>query len=327
MPKTGMRWLLGSLVALAAVLPSVAHAQTVHPAEFEASGEILWGCKDTYLVQSVYREAVRGTAAEPTNHTFFVASRDAAYQVIYDMYDRGISLAKAKFFICALDSVWMRDYGPFVVKENGQNVVVDVNYYYNRQQDDAFPRLWARFKGYGYRYGNLDTEGGNFMTDGRGTAFISKSVYEHNRALGTNQINSVYRTMGCSQVQTFEYLLNDGTTHIDMYSKLLGYNTVLVSRAVSTQSMNYALLERNAAKFRSLGFNVVRATMADDNLSTYTNSLVVGGTMLVPTYGSTNDSAALAVYQSAGYRTVGIDCRNIIRYGGAIHCISMQVAK
>lgn len=312
-----------------ASFPGVAHAQQVnHPPEHGASDEILWGCQDTYLVSSIYAASLSGTTQEPARHSIFVDSREAAYQLLYDLYYGGVPLQKAKLYVASVDSVWMRDYGPFVVRQNGRKVVFDVNYYWNRPDDDAFPRLWARHKGYGYLYGDLDYEGGNFMTDGRGTAYASASVYRFNAQLGRAGVDDVFRAMGCSRVETFEWLVNDGTTHIDMYAKLLGDSTVLVSRAVSPQSKNWALLERDAAKFQSLGFRVVRATMADDDLSTYTNSLIVGSTALVPTYAnSSRDAEALSVYQAAGYRTVPVDSRTIIRYGGAVHCIAMQVAR
>lgn len=327
----GLRWgfIVGVLATLA--LPGIARAQTiVHPGEHEPSNEILWGCNDTTLVADIYRESVRGSANEAVNHIFLMDSQNSAYNVLYDMYYAGISTAKAKFYICRLNSVWMRDYGPFIVKENGAYTVVDVNYYPNRVIDDSFPKVWASFRGYKYRYGNLDYEGGNFMTDGKGTAFSSNSVYKFNAyKLSQQGVRDVFKnSLGCSRLETFEYLLNDGTTHIDMYAKILNNNTVLVSRAVGNFSQNYALLERNAAKFQNLGYKVVRATMADDDLSTYTNSLIVGRTVLVPTYGNNaRDKAALDVYRQAGYNAVGIDCRNVIRYGGAIHCISMQCGR
>jgi agmatine/peptidylarginine deiminase len=321
--------LLAGFLATVA-LPAVAQAQIVHPAEYEQSNEILWGCNNTALVADVYRECVRGTVNEAVNHVFLMDSKESAYQVLYDLYDKNISTAKAKFYVCALNSVWMRDYGPFIVRENGQPTVVDVNYYPNRPTDDSFPKIWARFKQWGYRYGNLDYEGGNFMSDGKGTGFASNSVYKFNSyKLSKSGVDGVFKnTLGCNKVETFEYLLNDGTTHIDMYAKLLNNNTVLVSRAVGNWSQNYALLERNAQKFASLGYNVLRATMADDDLSTYTNSLIVGRTALVPTYNNpTRDAEALNAYRQAGYTAFGVDCRKVIKYGGAIHCISMQSAR
>jgi agmatine deiminase len=321
---------LGLVVgALAALAPASAYAQAmVHPSEYAQSSEILWGCNDTYLVVGIYAASLDATANEQVMHYINCDSKVSANQLLYELYDRGVDMHRAKVFVTALDTVWMRDYGPLVVKKDGKKTVVDVNYYPGRWSDDTFPRRYAGWRGYGYVRADLDYEGGNFMTDGKGTAFTSKSVYGFNNDKTASQVNGIFKNqLGCSTVQTMEYLLNDGTTHIDMYAKLLSPTTVLVSRAVSTQSQNHALLERNAQKFASLGYKVVRATMANDDLSTYTNSLIVGRTALIPIYKTSRDAAALQVYRDAGYTAVGIDCRTIIKYGGAIHCISMQVAR
>ena len=60
----------------------------------------------------------------------------------------------------------------------------------------------------------------------------------------------------------------------------------------------------------------------------YTNSLVVNDMVLVPTYGIALDDSALAIYESVypSYDIVGLDCADIIESGGAIHCVTMQVA-
>lgn len=316
-----------ALVALL-LFPAVALAQPiVHPPEFAPSEEVLWGCSDAYLVSSVYGACLTATANEPVRHQIFVASQEDADQLLYDLHRRSVPLARTRLYVVALDSIWMRDYGPLVVERGGKKVVVDMSYFDGRPDDDVFPKLWARFKGYGWLRADLDDEGGNFMTDGRGVALCSASVYAHNPGLSRAQVDAVFARIGCPRVETFEWLKNDGTTHIDMYAKLLDASTVLVSRTVSAASANHALLERDAKKLQSLGYRVVRATMADDELSTYTNSLLVNRIALVPTYGSPRDRDALAVYEAAGYRAVGVDCRALIRFGGAIHCISMQVAR
>jgi hypothetical protein len=64
---------------------------------------------------------------------------------------------------------------------------------------------------------------------------------------------------------------------------------------------------------------------------TYTNSVFVNNTVLVPTYYTQYDTTALRIYAEAlpGYNVVGIDCDSnaepIIAASGAIHCITHSV--
>ncbi|MEM9261152.1 MAG: agmatine deiminase family protein, partial [Bacteroidota bacterium] len=57
---------------------------------------------------------------------------------------------------------------------------------------------------------------------------------------------------------------------------------------------------------------------------TYTNSVFINGTILVPIYGAEEDELALSIYRDyfPGYKVVGIDCNEMIDELGAIHCIT-----
>jgi len=60
---------------------------------------------------------------------------------------------------------------------------------------------------------------------------------------------------------------------------------------------------------------------------TYTNSIIINKTVIVPTYQLQYDTTAFRIYREAmpGYRIVGIDCNSIIPLLGAIHCIVKEV--
>ena len=60
---------------------------------------------------------------------------------------------------------------------------------------------------------------------------------------------------------------------------------------------------------------------------TYTNSVIVNKTVIVPTYEEKYDTTALRIYREAmpGYHVVGIDCNDIIGALGAIHCITKEI--
>lgn len=68
------------------------------------------------------------------------------------------------------------------------------------------------------------------------------------------------------------------------------------------------------------------------SLPSYTNSLLVNGTAIIPQYKESGafsdyDNKAVEIYRSAGFKTVLIDARILTRNGGAIHCATMQVPK
>jgi agmatine deiminase len=60
---------------------------------------------------------------------------------------------------------------------------------------------------------------------------------------------------------------------------------------------------------------------------TFTNSIIVNKTVIVPIYQLQYDTTGLRIYREAmpGYRVVGIDCNSTIGALGAIHCIAKEI--
>ena len=144
-----------------------------------------------------------------------------------------------------------------------------------------------------------------------------------------------------------ENLTYDGIHHIDMHMKLLNEETLLIAEypegvADGPQieaNIQYILENYNSAF--GTPFNIIRipsppsstGNYPDDNgyYRTYTNSVFVNNTVLVPFYRTEYDTIAQRIYEQAlpGYNIVGIDVdnqgENLISYSGAIHCITHSV--
>jgi hypothetical protein len=128
-----------------------------------------------------------------------------------------------------------------------------------------------------------------------------------------------------------------------MHMKLLDEETLLVGEyppgvADGPQieaNIQYVLDNYNSAF--GTPYEVVRVQMPPDNgaypntwwadYRTYTNSVFVNKTVLVPVYEEQFDSTALRIMQEQlpGYNVVGIDCNNIIQASGALHCVTRAV--
>ena len=79
------------------------------------------------------------------------------------------------------------------------------------------------------------------------------------------------------------------------------------------------------------GLRVARGVVVGDHdgrrlPATYANFLLIKDAVLLPTYGVAQDAEAHDILQCAFPRRsiIGIDCREIIRQNGSLHCLTMQ---
>jgi len=263
------------------------------------------------------------------------------------------------------DSIWMRDYAanPVYGNEVDSLILVDWLYNRNRPNDNTSPAFIANelnidlYETSEPPYDLVNT-GGNYMSDGFGTAFASELVLEENDGNGDynifypthteQQIDNILETfMGIHTYIKMPTLPYDGIHHIDMHMKLIDEETLLVSEYPQgvadgpqiNANINY-VLNNYTSKFGS-PFRVVRipappstgGNYPDNNgaYRTYTNAVFVNNTIIIPTYREEYDTTALRIWGEVcpGYTLVGIDCdntnNNIIAQSGAIHCITHTV--
>lgn len=266
-----------------------------------------------------------------------------------------------------LNTIWARDYSGRTVYANEVGTPFMVDWIYNRPRpdDDLSPEVVADHLGlelYTTTQSPYDVmgTGGNFMSDGFGTAFSSELILEENEGGATwwgtqypdqseADIDNIFNQfMGIDTYIKMETLPYDGIHHIDMHMKLLDEQTILLAEypegvADGPQiNANIEYVLNNYTTKWGTPFRVVRIPSPpqfgvneypdeDGWYLTYTNALFVNNTVLVPTYYTEYDTTALRIYEEnlPGYNVVGIDCdtspNNIISLSGALHCITHEV--
>jgi agmatine deiminase len=227
---------------------------------------------------------------------------------------------------------------------------VDLAYYWgDHPLDDAFPANLANAWSMKNFPLDLYFEGGNFMTDGAGTCFACTGLISDNRGeYSRTQIEEKLKAyLGCEKLILVEPLSFELTKHIDIFAKMLDPNTILVGQ-YEPGDQNYDRLEQTAAQLSATTnmagkpFKVIRIPMpptyqaSDPYYGTvkvfpnYTNSTILNKKVLVPIFNLPQDDAGLMVYRNfftpRGIEVIGIDCREVIKWGGAVHCVTMERA-
>ncbi len=263
----------------------------------------------------------------------------------------GVPLVNLKFLLTSFNSVWCRDYGPWTVYKDDVDSLKIIDWIYNRPrpQDDVVPVFFANYLNVPIYQTtsspyDLVATGGNFMTDGHGTGFSSKLILNENSSKTEAEIDTIMNLyMGLNRYIKMNTLPYDGIHHIDMHIKLLDEETLLVGQyppevADGPQiEANLQYILNNFKDCYGRDFKVVRIPMPPDasghypdqggDYRTYTNSVIINKTVIIPTYDYQYDTTAFRIYREAmpGYNIVGINSNTIIPALGAIHCITKEV--
>lgn len=276
-----------------------------------------------------------------------------------------LDLENVEIISAEYNSIWIRDYGANTVygSWNDDRMLVDWMYNRPRPDDDVIPDVLGDLMGLEVytttaEPSNLMNTGGNWMTDGFGTAFASELILEENDGGSSwwtdfpdhseDEINQIIKDFhGVETYIKMPVLPYDGIHHIDMHMKLIDESTLLVAEyplGVADGPQINANIDYILANYTTkwgTPFEVIRIPSPpeqgwgypDQNgwYLTYTNSVFVNNTILLPTYYTEYDTTAIRIYEEAlpGYEVVGIDCDNngsaIISLSGAIHCITHTV--
>ncbi len=279
--------------------------------------------------------------------------------------------SNVEFFVAANNTIWIRDYGPNCVYANDVDSLLIVDWLYNRRTrtlDNAIPKkLGEYFQLPVYSTStapyDLVNTGGNFMSDGLGTAFASKLIFRNNDQImngegsDTNDVigtsdhteleidNILQEFMGIDRYIKMEELPYDGIHHIDMHMKLLDEETILVGQyppGTSDGPQIEANIQYALGQFKTAyghDFKLVRVPMPPYNgqhppifgdegrYPTYANAVFVNRTIIMPSYNSPLDNVARDTFQKymPGYTIVPVNCNAIISSGGAVHCITKEI--
>ena len=257
---------------------------------------------------------------------------------------------KVSYLNTPADSIWSRDFGPFSIKNTsgtGTTVsFVDFRYYHERVLDDQVPTALAQSWGINVFRPDFELEGGNFMATSDGLCASSKGALWYNPQLTQSAIEQLYADyLGCKKTLFPTPLTNEGTSHLDMFSKFADDTHMLVGEYTTAQdAQNKPILDANATLFATqtpsgATMNVIRIPMPSNSgqqiWRTFTNSLSLkrGSTkkVIIPVFSdqTTNQAAALTAYAQAypGWTLATVDSKAVISWGGAVHCTTMQIAE
>ena len=317
-----------------------------------------------YTYGKTYRNRIESTWIEMTRalvdseNVHVVAYNKVEQSRIEDLLTaNGIALDHVDFLIRRTDDCWVRDNGPIFVRDVADGHLAITDWGFNGwgkdapyRLDDTVPAGVAEALGVPrIALSKTILEGGAIEVDGRGVLMATRSsLLEPDRNPKLTQVeleSRLSRNFGATK-----FLWLDGApggkaditdTHIDGFAR---FATPHILATMSDADLDYWGLSdadiavlRDATDVHGDAYRRVDLPLtAADVVTTYgfhvgfkgsyVNFYAANTVVLVPTYADANDAVALALIQQIyEHRTVvGIDCRNLYRDGGMVHCVTQQ---
>lgn len=332
-----------------------AQLNIVTPAEFEKNEGVLLVWDYSPSRDSITANIVK--AAQSVAKVWIIyypgqAPMDTA-QIRSYLYSKGVSPLNLNFIPGWTETLWIRDYGPLTnygtFDGNLQRYILDPGYSaYGRPKDDSIPSQLANLWGWNQSELGLELEGGNLIFDGLKQGFGSKRIWDQNPHLSPDQIrNILVSKFNLGDFVFLDNLNNSGGgiwKHVDMYMRMLDYETILVS-SYPEHLPDYPVIEANVMYLGTLTnyfgepYTIYRipappkadgtwAITQNDEMRTYTNSLILNNTVIVPSYGMPEwDTMAKLTYERLmpGYDVKMVDSQMLTILGGAVHCITKEI--
>ena len=252
------------------------------------------------------------------------------------------------------DDVWIRDYGPlFLIHDHKQELCI-TDWRYNawgnkfpeQQKDDRATAWIAEQLGLCHYEFNQVLEGGAVESNGAGYILTTEVVLLNPTRNGDTTPTKIEQQLssglGADAILWLRNgLVGDDTDgHIDNLARFFKADGILIAEANDTEDSNYCALAENTRCLQDFltpqgkSFDLVKLPLPDPIThqgeflaASYLNFVVLNGAVLVPTYGQPkNDATALEIIGDCfpDREIVAVDCSDIIKEGGALHCMSQQ---
>jgi agmatine deiminase len=270
----------------------------------------------------------------------------------------GVRLENVRIVELESNDIWVRDYGPLTVVEEGRPVLLNFEFNgwgekFNAALDNqvtqrlhaagAFGRMERRALPY-------VLEGGSIESDGQGTLLTTARCLtspKRNAGFDRLRVEAVLRDyFGARRVLWLEHggLQGDDTDgHVDMLARFVAPDTIVYTACGDPADEHYADLAATAdelrafrqcggAPYRLIGLPWPKARYDEKGKRlpvTYANFLITNHAVLVPAYGDPADSAARDILARCfpDRRAISMDCSVMILQHGAVHCATMQIPR
>lgn len=287
-------------------------------------------------VEAVLRVTVKSTS------TYVLVSQSEARDASIVTWARAFDVTLVPV---ALDTPWVRDYGPLQrVSADGSVLWMDYHYGPGRPKDDDVPQLLSGRFGAVVDRSSVTLDGGAVVSNGSGLCSITdRSLDEAGvDADDDDSVAMLLGSLGCEVAAVIPDIEDEPTGHADMIVQFVSRDRAIVAELDPADHPDEAHLLDSAARVLALAasaagqpLSIVRVPAEFDDsegtLFSFVNGTRLENAYLMPWFSSIEDSLAVraeAALRAAmpGVSLVTIPSDDLASSGGLVHCITLGLS-
>ena len=240
----------------------------------------------------------------------------------------------------ALDSPWIRDYGPIETYDEKFGAVwLDYDYSWTRPADDRLPRWLARVLHTPVEASHFVLDGGAVISNGQGLCALTvTSLRDSGLTLERDaELASFLASLGCAVTAVLPQVPGERTGHADMLGQFLSPEHLMLAELdARTHPVPAARLDQAAqqllaaASMANQPLEVTRVPIAMEGTRfySYVNATRLRTRLMVPRFSFVPEELEQAAYRAVRQAVpdvdfVAIDADKLISHGGALHCLTL----
>lgn len=317
-------------------------------AEFRNQAGLLIGCYDQ-LNKSPQLYVDLARALDRRLPVFgLVSSSEQAEAGRKLLHKHGLPADAMYFLPFSGNSIWVRDYGPFMVRRDDNTIVmVDAKYQTrssreSRKRDEDMAVGLSQLIRLPMRSIPLVLEGGNILSNGDGVLVTSTRTFQYNREFRFDEqhlAELLNEFLGIRKTFVLMPLEGEPTGHVDMFVSILAKNIAVVGE-ISPESdpVNSSRLDAGAEYLSRISttlgpmkvFRIPMPPKAGGFWRSYTNIIMANGILVMPSFSDVSrelEDRAEEVYRSIlpGWEIKRVVCDSLVIDNGQLHCISYNI--
>jgi agmatine deiminase len=316
-------------------LPSLLSSSYIHRGDWEPP-DILLVVDDHEWLESL--QMIVAASQEDGIPAYILVDQDDLTEDIHISWLKKQN--EARIMRVALDTPWIRDYGPVQIKVAANKVLwLDFDYAGNRPFDDSVPYQVADYLEMPIEERDYYLEGGAIISNGHGLCAITEKSLEEASVDPLNMVefNELKHMLGCLAMAVLPALTGESTGHADIIAQFLAEDIVAVSILENTESSEISAELDQATEALIAAANSIRQTLRvvrlpmyvdGEDFYSYVNGTRLRKAYLVPSFDTVPPEMELVAYRllnkvMPGVRIVPIPADKMVQRGGAVHCITL----